>query len=329
MTAPDFPREDSDAQAAWWFARLRSGEAAATDRAAFDAWRHTDPANAEASDRYSALWALLGEVRDEPSVLELRDGLRRPRRQPWRYAVAAIAMLGAASATLWWPHDPNRAGVPAALADQPVVTRFETGIGQVSRLALADGSTVVLDTDSALKAEFDGASRRISLLHGRAFFHVAHEARPFTVTGRRLAVTATGTQFVVDLDNGSDIVSMVEGSVLAAGVGTGGQQPVALKAGRSLAAGAGGWRLGKVDIDQARGWTTGQLTFRNAPLEEVVRETNRYSPRKIVLGDGVGGERLSAVLKAGDVDTLVSAVEDLGIARVSARDSGAITLSRR
>jgi len=60
-----------------------------------------------------------------------------------------------------------------------------------------------------------------------------------------------------------------------------------------------------------------------------VREINRYSPRKIVLAGGVGDARLSAVLKAGDVDTLVSAVEDLGIARASARDAEAITLSPR
>jgi len=329
MKAPDAPREGPDAQAAWWFARLRSGDASAGDRMAFDAWREANPANAAASDRYSTLWSILGEVREEPPVLELRDGLRRPRRQPWRYAAVLVAMLGGASALLWWPHAPHRSGMPSAIADQPIVTRFETGVGQVARLALADGSTVILDTDSVLKAEFDGSARRISLQRGRAFFHVAHEARPFTVTGRRLAVTATGTQFVVDLDNAPDVVSMVEGSVVAAGVGTGGGQPVALKAGRSLAASAAGWRLGTVDVDQARGWTTGQLTFRNAPLAEVVRETNRYSPRKIILGEGLGREPLSAVLKAGDVDTLVSAVEDLGIARVSSRDAGAITLSRR
>jgi transmembrane sensor len=105
---------------------------------------------------------------------------------------------------------------------------------------------------------------------------------------------------------------------------------VALVAGRSLTASGRGWQLGTVDLDNVRGWTTGELTFRNAPLADVVRETNRYSPRKIVLRDpDVGRERLSAVLKAGDIDTLVSAVQDLGIAHASSRDAGSITLSRR
>jgi transmembrane sensor len=329
MMPPGFPGEDVDAQAAWWFARIRSGDVSAEQRVAFDAWLERDPANAAASDRYSTLWSILGEVRDEPAMLERRDSLRQPHRQPWRYAAAAMVMAGAVSAAFWWPHGQHSSTLPSTVADQPIATRFETGVGQVSRLALADGSTVVLDTDSVLKAEFDGTARRISLLRGRAFFHVAHEKRLFTVTGRRLAVTATGTQFVVDLDTAPDVVSMIEGSVIAANVDPKSGQQIALKAGHSLAAGTSGWRLGKVDIDQARGWTTGQLTFRNAPLADVVRETNRYSPRKIVLGDGVGRTRLSAVLKAGDVDTLVSAVEDLGIARVVGRDAGAITLSRR
>lgn len=329
MMAPDFPHDDVDAQAAWWFARARSGDGAAAERNAFDAWLEASPANVAASDRYSALWAALGEVRDDPRVLELRDNLRRPSGRLSRYAAAAAILVAIVSLSLWWSHAGHRPAKSPAGVDRPIATRFETGVGQVSRLALADGSTVILDTDSVLKAEFDGASRRISLQRGRAFFHVAHEKRPFTVTGRRFAVTATGTRFVVDLDNATDVVSMVEGSVVAAAVDGRRGQPVALKAGRSLSASNRGWQLGTVDPEQADGWTTGELTFRNAPLEDVVRETNRYSQRKILLGDSmVARARLSAVLKAGDIDTLVAAVQDLGIARISSRDVNGITLSR-
>lgn len=329
MTYPDFPQDDIDAQAAWWFARMRSGDGASTERDAFDAWREASPANVAASDRYSALWSALGDVRDDPRVLELRDGLRGPKRS-FQYAAAASILVAIVSLPLWWSHAGHRQAKSAVSPDRPIATRFETGIGQVSHLALADGSTVILDTDSALKAEFDGTSRRVSLQRGRAFFHVAHEKRPFTVTGRRFAVTATGTRFVVDLDNAADTVSMVEGSVVAAAIDGRRGQPVALKAGRSLTAGNRGWQLGTVDPEHADGWTTGELTFRNAPLEDVVRETNRYSQRKIVLGDSVVARaRLSAVLKAGDIDTLVAAVQDLGIARISSRDVNGITLARR
>jgi len=328
MTAPDFPPGDIDAQAAWWFARTRSGDGAAANRVTFDAWLDTSPAHVAASDRYSSLWSALGDVRDDPRVLELRDNLRRSSGRSFQYAAAAAILTAIVSLSLWWSHVGHRPAKSPSGVDRPIATRFETGVGQVSRLALADGSTVILDTDSVLKAEFDGASRRISLQRGRAFFHVAHEKRPFTVTGRRLAVTATGTRFVVDLDNAADVVSMVEGSVVAAAVDGRRGQPVALKAGRSLTANNRGWQVGTVDAEHAGGWTTGELTFRNAPLADVVRETNRYSQRKILLGDpAVARARLSAVLKAGDIDTLVAAVQDLGIARISSRDVNGITLA--
>jgi transmembrane sensor len=329
MIAADLPIGDADEQAAWWFSRIRSGETSAEERIAFDRWLEGSPLHAAAADRCSMLWSALGEVRDDPQILELRENLRGSRSQPLRYA-AGIASVGAvAMLLLIWPHEGRRPIVSPGIADKPLVTRFETGVGQVSKVALADGSTVILDTDSALKAEFDGSVRRIFLQRGRAFFRVAHEQRPFSVTGRRLSVTATGTQFVVDLDDPSDVVSMVEGRVIAVPVGTPSAKSVALVAGRSLTASGRGWQLGTVDVDNVRGWTTGELTFRNAPLEDVVRETNRYSPRKIVLSDpGVGRERLSAVLKAGDVDTLAAAVQDLGIAHASSRDAGSITLLR-
>jgi transmembrane sensor len=327
--AAGFPPSDADEQAAWWFSRMRSGETSAEERVAFDKWIEESPAHATAADRCSMLWSALGEVRDDPQILELRENLRGTRRQPLRY-VAGIAIGIGVAGMLWlWPHDARRMG-PAPIADQPMITRFETGVGQVSNVALADGSTVVLDTDSALEADFDGKTRRIFLKRGRAYFRVAHEQRPFSVTGRRLSVTATGTQFVVNLEDPSDVVSMVEGRVIAVPAGKPSEKSVALVAGHSLTANRQGWQFGTVNLDNVRGWTTGELTFRNAPLADVVRETNRYSPRKIVLSDpSVGRERLSAVLKAGDVDTLVAAVQDLGIARAVARDAGSITISRR
>jgi transmembrane sensor len=324
---------DVDGIAATWFARSRSGTMDTAEQAALDSWLAADASHRQAYEHYVGLWSALGDLRDEPHVLALREDLASARYRPWQIA-AVVAIAACLALVLLVLPRATPHGMPTALASAsaPTVTRFETGVGQVSRIALADGSTVVIDTDSALKTIFDGHRRRILLERGRAFFHVAHEARPFIVIGQRVSVTATGTQFVVDLHDNADIVSMVEGRVIAAPVlAHAATEPVALTAGKSLTADSdGAWEVGAVDVDRERDWLTGELTFRNATLDEIVRETNRYSPRKISLGDTqVGQQRLSAILKAGDVDTLTSAVRDLGIARVSSRDADTIVLSRR
>ena len=78
---------------------------------------------------------------------------------------------------------------------------YITAKGEVRTVHLADGSKVELDSASAIRLDYDGVQRRISLLQGSAIFDVAprvgQETRPFVVQSAGGQTRALGTRFVV------------------------------------------------------------------------------------------------------------------------------------
>ncbi len=302
------------------------------EQEAFAAWLSQDQAHCLAYEHCQAVWTDLQAVVADPSILKLRERIRRRAR--WRWvgvgAVAAVASVLVAVAAPLYLKRPDPSAGPEEVQERP--TRFGTGVGQVSRIVLADGSTLVLDADSALSVTFSAQRRDIVLEHGRAFFHVAHETRPFVVAGGRFAVRATGTQFVVDRSTQGQSVSMIEGSVVATPTEPGrAGKPVSLAAGSGLVDdGRGRWRLTKVDINAEQDWIDGRLTFDQARIAQIADEMNRYGRQKVVIRDQrLADSRLSAVLKAGDTETFVSAVCDLKMGRVVSRDANAVVLAAR
>src|SRR5207245_2615866 len=76
----------------------------------------------------------------------------------------------------------------------PLIREASTDIGERSVLALADGSKVTLNTASAVRADYTGRERRLTLVRGEAFFDVAKDpTRPFMVTAGSRQVIAVGT----------------------------------------------------------------------------------------------------------------------------------------
>ena len=81
-------------------------------------------------------------------------------------------------------------------------------------ISLADGSIVVLDTDSVIETRFTATQRLITLSQGRTRFTVAHGSRPFQVIAANTKVIAHGTIFDVVIMSASQTrVALYSGSV--------------------------------------------------------------------------------------------------------------------
>jgi transmembrane sensor len=120
----------------------------------------------------------------------------------WRlFAIAAsAAVLGSIAVTLVW--------------HQLGVLTYVTAIGEQRSIALADGSTVELNSRSKIKVRYSEHERAVELLEGQALFHVAkNHARPFVVSADGTRVRAVGTQFDVYRKHTGTLVTVVEGQV--------------------------------------------------------------------------------------------------------------------
>jgi len=320
---------DSTASAEEWFVRLRREDPGADARLDFDHWLSASAENREAWQDLCAIWGDLGALRADDELLVIRQQALAQHDEgrgwgQWRVLAAAgmAAMLLIGAGLVW--RDFEAADDRSSLAQtEAAPSHFINPVGKRSRILLADGSIVQLDADSALTISYTEHRRAIALERGRALFHVAkNPARPFVVTAAGRGVTALGTRFSVDIQQRAVRIVLDEGRVRVddrrrGAIATVGHR-VELTAGHMLLADERAtWRPVEASTTQLLAWTNGQLLFDDQRLADVVTEVNRYSATQIVIVDAaLADRRLSAVLKAGDVDTLLDGIVRLDLAQI-------------
>jgi transmembrane sensor len=323
--------------AARWCSRLTAHDCTDRDRADFARWHLRDPAHGKA---YAAARHLSQRVTD----LAATDA----RLQAMADKALADGRTGHADPTRW--QAARRAAIPLGLAaglalfsfgirsprtvDQVRVapTSYVTAAGEQRTVTLADGSTVTLDAASHIQVSLSAKERRVALLEGRALFEVAHDSsRPFSVTANDARVVALGTRFQVDRAAQTINITLTEGSVAVDKPGASLQRREKLLPGEqlSLEEGSAHWVKRTVDTQLATSWTRGRHIFRDTPLSEAIDEVNRYSKRKVRLGDPeLATLRIGGNFVMGDSELVVPAFAAVLPLRVV--DSGAeIVLFRR
>ncbi len=277
------------AQAAAWLARLRSEERGAQDEAGFRAWLAEDEAHQQAFDHVNTVWEAAGALPREP----------RRRRVESRRAVmasAAALVVGAGTIGVW------RAATAGTYA---------TAVGEQRRVALEDGSMIVLDTDSKVRVGFGKERRAVELIRGRAHFEVARDARrPFVVEAAGREVAATGASFEVSRVKDELCVLAVKGELAVFGPRMSGKQTVAPGA-RVTLADTGAPTVDRPDLTRVTAWRQGRAVFENDTLADAVAEMNRYSRRPIVIEGEAAGMRVSGVYSTGDTEAFAKSLATL------------------
>jgi transmembrane sensor len=263
------PKSTVRAEAAIWLSRLRSEERTPDVEAGFRAWLHRGPEHQAAFDLVNTAWELVG-----------RETTPQPRS--WRVnrlpVAAAIAIVFATvtGAIVW--------------TTQFRVTSeaYETGFGEQRRIALADGSLILLDTSTSVQVSMSRRKRSVELLHGRAHFEVAKdETRPFAVDTGDRRIIAVGTVFDVDRETGLISVLLTRGKVL---VENNTDDSRMLLPGERLAFEHGQVIADRPDLEVVTSWQSGRAVFKRRPLKDVLAEFNRYSRQKLELTDPQMGD---------------------------------------
>jgi len=275
-----------DAHAAEWFARMH-GPGRDKAQLAFERWRAADPAHREAYAAAERQWQTTAGL----AGTEMGRARQLPERRPpvWRspaarpaFALAAIALVLLAG--FWFLQAP---GVMPSKTLVAANASKATRIGEIRTFRLGDGTTVTLDTDSAIDVRMSGGARVVMLTQGRARFDVAHDAsRPFQVEAGGRTVIARGTLFDVGFEPEGVRVTLFRGAVDVRGLAPGGGTAAVtrLAPGECFTDVPTRPRVAKVGSGD-RQWVSGMLDFDAVPLGEVLQQTNRYSAQKIRLGD--------------------------------------------
>ena len=326
-TARDRSADAIAEEAADWVVRLGSNDASAEERLEFVAWLKCSPLHLSAYLGVERTWAALGKVdmsrridvtallaEPDSNVVQLGGRFSRSRvptrRRTMMRALAACALLACAG-LIWF--------------QLQLTNRYTTGIGEQRTLRLSDGSTIVLNTDTAVRVSFTDAVREVRLLRGEALFNVAkNRSRPFWVRSHDVIARAVGTSFVVRSKPSETVVTVIEGEVAVADYAqikvaapTIVPDPAVHVTAGTRADVSGGNKVRTVRVANpaaVTSWRSGRLIFDGEPLAEVVAEFNRYNQVQLVLETSqLSQERISGVFDADQPLALARFLERTGM----------------
>jgi transmembrane sensor len=293
------------AQAADWFARLLAPDVSANDLEAFERWCAASDDNADAYAAVAADHDFARLLADDPRIADATrkariafaghdrgDGLRR------RVALAAAALVVVAIGAVGWRMHRSE-GATETLA---------TAIGYQRTVTLADGTRLVLDTNTRLDVRLGDNARELVLREGRIDVDVARDPRPFSVVSGRGVVRDIGTRFEVERHGEDVAVTLLSGAVNVSLADAG---EAKLVPGQQARFGAtGGIVVADAEaLDDAARWTEGTLVFKQRRLGDLIEDVNRYSTVQIRLADrSLADLRVSGVFHVGDQAALLEAL---------------------
>ena len=283
-------KDELSEQAAAWFLRLKDAECSEADRQAFAAWLSASQRHEDEYRQYERLWGRLDSL-DRTAATWRSGALGRS------IALLAAVALGM-GAGWWWRAAPEEVLV--------------TGIGERHHVTLADGTEVDINADSRLVVALGRSKRQLTVERGEALFAVAADAgRPFEVRAGAGVLRDIGTAFDVAVEGERVSVGVLQGAV-----------ELRLPQANQVATLSGGQRMGYTalglgepqafDTETALAWRSGRFVFRETPLDEVLRQLNRYHPRQAILADAdLARLRVSGAFNVADRDGLLRALEAL------------------
>ncbi|QHE90450.1 DUF4880 domain-containing protein [Pandoraea fibrosis] len=289
-----------------WFVRLQANDAPGTDasvRAATQAaWQHWH----DADTRHALAWQRLVDfgthLRTLPPLVA-HHTLVRARANPGRRRVLSLIAFGGIAGAVWSASDSN--AVRAWRAD------VSTGVGERRTLQLADGTTLALNTDSAVDVSLLQDTRRLRLLRGEIAITTGADAdrghRPFFVDTAQGSLQALGTRFVVRQHNDSATVTVLEGAVRIVPAKAASAATI-LTAGQGATFDAIALRS-RVDdpsaASAAAAWTQGMLVVHAMSLGAFLTELGRYRRGHLGCAPEIAGLRVSGIYPVDDTDRVL------------------------
>ncbi len=209
--------------------------------------------------------------------------------------------------------------VYAAIAPAKTSESFNTIAtpkGGQYKIRLPDGSKVWLNASSSLKYPVSFAKlqeRRVELV-GEAYFEITPDAAQlFHVATGTQTVEVLGTHFNVNsyTDEKHVVTTLAEGSVR---VRSKGQQRLIIPGQQTLLSKEGTFIIQPADIETALSWKDGNLVFKSATIEEIMRQVQRWYNVEVVYQGKVSKRVFSGGLsRSSKLSVLLNVLKDSDI----------------
>ena len=302
----EIPRDVAQ-RAVEWMLELQSGPSPLAAQA-LDDWRAQHASHELAWQRVEGLQRRLGGLSGMASVAHATLGAAaHPRRRAVK-ALMVLMVCGGVGYTL----QQHAAGHPSW---RQWAADHLTRPGEQRRIVLADGTQLLLDTDTAVNVQFGASERRLALLRGRVFVTTAKDpGRRFVVALPQGLAQALGTEFSAHTEDDQALVRVFAGAVRITPA-TGGAASRVLQAGQGAGFTASGVEAPQTVAAADRAWVQGTIIAKSLRLTELLAQLSRYSPHPIRCSDAVADLRVSGAYPVTQIPLILESLSaTLGLA---------------
>lgn len=265
-----------------------------------ETWKSASKENRREYADFVSVWSMSGTLKMPRSVdsakmlndIKTQSGLFRTKKRYLNWAVQAAAVLLLSlifSGVFSYLNRDN-----SVLSNKTVYQEIKAAFGTQTKVELADGTTVFLNSGSKLRfpQTFDNQLQRKVILDGEGYFVVSHnKALPFIVETSQMNIKVLGTTFNVDAysDNSMLHIALVEGSVkLQQNIGGQTNDLMELKPNQVASLNSADKTLIKTDVADLHkytAWVNGRIVFFGDPIQTVVKKLENWYNVDIVISD--------------------------------------------
>ncbi len=280
------PRTEVIETAAAWMAKLWSEQASQQDQQACRQWRNQDPEHERAWQALVAVAEPFNRL-PEHANSKLLDKSAVGRRQLLTWASVVVA----GSAGFYGAREANLL---------PMDVDYATGVGETRTVHLADGSQVVMNTNTQIDVLMDHYQRTIRLHQGEIMITTGHDGpfqnEVFSVVTEHGRVQALGTRFNVrDFDGISEVAVLEDAVLLHHGV-----ESVRIVAGQQLQFDHASRGTIKPLQQSRTSWQEQKFVAEQLPVKTFINEIQRYKRGVIRCDEEAGKLRVTGVFPLND-----------------------------
>ncbi|MBB4866702.1 transmembrane sensor [Pseudomonas nitritireducens] len=293
-------------QAIAWFTLAQSGCMSEVEQRQLLVWREASAEHERAWQRLSSIPLGLqrhaGRLTD-PLARQLA-GRRHYDEMDRRKALKLLAGFGLLGGLAWQGRDTQL--VQGAMAD------YRTGTGERTRHTLPDGTSLWLNTATAVDLRYSASARELHLRYGEIEILTASDrlGRPMRVISGDALLQPLGTRFRVRRqdDGRGTLLAVTQGRVAASSLSGGAAKVV--EAGWQARIGVAGISAPQALDANDGAWVDGYLVAERMRLGDFLAELDRYRPGLLRCDPAVAGIRLSGSYPLGDTDQVLAMLQD-------------------
>lgn len=299
---PHIPLEVSQ-QATEWYVRLQADNVREQEFSDFQIWLKQDPCHQHAWQCLEQFGLSIAQIR-HPLLPQAMAAVEQKERSLQHSNLKSIIWLLVFATGLFGLYQAKQQQLW-----QQWQADYKTQVGEQKQIHLADGSHIILNTNTAINVDYNDAKRQIKLIKGEIQIDVGQDTRhrPFLVQSRDGSMQDIGTQFNIRQNDQDTVLAVTEGEVQVTTQKS--KERANIRANQQVLFNQQTLQPIEPLHSKYRSWSNGTLNVYKMPLTEFIAELDRYHHGKLRYDHDIAGLEVSGVFPMQDSEKILHSLE--------------------